>query len=175
MGTAIDNRDFTLKVDEINADEGSSFTIQKITRLQAINNLLKVFSVTDQGKDTGMLNLTLVGEDPNQITNILNTISNNYLAQNISRQAAQDEKSLEFLKAQLPKVRDELDEAENKLNAYRRKKDSVDLTMEAQAVLNQIVNVDNQLNELTFREAEISQLFTTDHPTYKALLEKRRL
>ncbi|HDZ1742708.1 TPA: hypothetical protein RRX53_005166, partial [Klebsiella pneumoniae] len=67
-----------------------------------------------------------------------------------SRQAAQDEKSLEFLKAQLPKVRDELDEAENKLNAYRRKKDSVDLTMEAQAVLNQIVNVDNQLNELTF-------------------------
>ncbi len=122
MGTAIDNRDFTLKVDEINADEGSSFTIQKITRLQAINNLLKVFSVTDQGKDTGMLNLTLVGEDPNQITNILNTISNNYLAQNISRQAAQDEKSLEFLKAQLPKVRDELDEAENKLNAYRRKK-----------------------------------------------------
>ncbi len=122
MGTAIDNRDFTLKVDEINADEGSSFTIQKITRLQAINNLLKVFSVTDQGKDTGMLNLTLVGEDPNQITNILNTISDNYLAQNISRQAAQDEKSLEFLKAQLPKVRDELDEAENKLNAYRRKK-----------------------------------------------------
>lgn len=69
-----------------------------------------------------MLNLTLVGEDPNQITNILNTISDNYLAQNISRQAAQDEKSLEFLKAQLPKVRDELDEAENKLNAYRRKK-----------------------------------------------------
>lgn len=174
VGTAIDNRDFTLKVDEINADEGSSFTIQKITRLQAINNLLKVFSVTDQGKDTGMLNLTLVGEDPNQITNILNTISDNYLAQNISRQAAQDEKSLEFLKAQLPKVRDELDEAENKLNAYRRKKDSVDLTMEAQAVLNQIVNVDNQLNELTFREAEISQLFTTDHPTYKALLEKKK-
>ncbi len=84
---------------------------KKITRLQAINNLLKVFSVTDQGKDTGMLNLTLVGEDPNQITNILNTISDNYLAQNISRQAAQDEKSLEFLKAQLPKVRDELDEA----------------------------------------------------------------
>lgn len=92
MGTAIDNRDFTLKVDEINADEGSSFTIQKITRLQAINNLLKVFSVTDQGKDTGMLNLTLVGEDPNQITNILNTISDNYLAQNIHAEAAQDEK-----------------------------------------------------------------------------------
>ncbi|WP_277601903.1 GNVR domain-containing protein, partial [Klebsiella pneumoniae] len=40
-------------------------------------------------------------------------------------------------------------------------------------VLEQIVNVDNQLNELTFKEAEISQLYKKEHPTYKALLEKR--
>lgn len=41
-------------------------------------------------------------------------------------------------------------------------------------MLEQIVNVDNQLNELTFRESEISQLYTKEHPTYKALLEKRK-
>lgn len=46
--------------------------------------------------------------------------------------------------------------------------------MEAKSVLDQIVNVDNQLNELTFREAEISQLYTKEHPTYKALIEKRQ-
>ncbi|WP_289508856.1 GNVR domain-containing protein, partial [Escherichia coli] len=42
------------------------------------------------------------------------------------------------------------------------------------SVLDQIVNVDNQLNELTFRESEISQLYTKEHPTYKALMEKRK-
>ncbi|HDY8361860.1 TPA: tyrosine-protein kinase, partial [Klebsiella pneumoniae] len=99
---------------------------------------------------------------------------NNYLAQNISRQAAQDAKSLEFLNLQLPKVRAELDVAEDKLNLYRRQKDSVDLSLEAKSVLEQIVNVDNQLNELTFRESEISQLYTKEHPTYKALMEKRK-
>lgn len=36
------------------------------------------------------------------------------------------------------------------------------------------MNVDNQLNELTFREAEISQLYKKDHPTYRALLENAR-
>ena len=41
-------------------------------------------------------------------------------------------------------------------------------------MLDQIVNVDNQLNELTFRESEISQLYTKEHPTYKALMEKRK-
>ncbi|MDT1822875.1 tyrosine-protein kinase, partial [Acinetobacter baumannii] len=68
----------------------------------------------------------------------------------------------------------DLDAAEDKLNNYRKQKDSVDLTMEAKSVLDQIVNVDNQLNELTFREAEISQLYTKEHPTYKALMEKRQ-
>ncbi|MEJ5892776.1 GNVR domain-containing protein, partial [Klebsiella pneumoniae] len=93
--------------------------------------------------------------------------------QNIDRQAAQDAKSLDFLNRQLPIVREDLDSAEDKLNAYRRQKDSVDLSLEAKSVLDQIVNVDNQLNELTFKEAEISQLYKKEHPTYKALLEKR--
>ncbi|MDP0907555.1 GNVR domain-containing protein, partial [Klebsiella pneumoniae] len=118
--------------------------------------------------------ISYTGENPQLIKNIVNSISENYLAQNISRQAAQDAKSLDFLNIQLPKVRNDLDIAENKLNAYRRQSDSVDLSLEAKAVLDQIVNVDNQLNELTFRESEISQLYTKEHPTYKALMEKRK-
>lgn len=84
------------------------------------------------------------------------------------------QKSLEFLSKQLPQVRGDLDLAEDKLNQYRRKSDSVDLSLEAKSVLDQIVNVDNQLNELTFRESEISKLYTKEHPTYKALMEKRK-
>ena len=37
-----------------------------------------------------------------------------------------------------------------------------------------MVNIDAQLNELTFREAEISKLYTRIHPAYRTLLEKRR-
>lgn len=173
VGELIDSDGVTIKVDRIDATENTKFNITYVTRLDAINNLQKVFTVADQGKDTGMLTLSIADEVPANAERILDSISNNYLAQNISRQAAQDEKSLEFLNQQLPQVRSELDTAEDKLNHYRQTKDSVDLTMEAKAVLDQIVNVDNQLNELTFRESEVSQLYTKEHPTYKALLEKR--
>ena len=77
------------------------------------------------------------------------------VADHIARQAAQDAKSLDFLNEQLPQVRSDLDLAEDKLNKYRQQNDSVDLSLEAKSVLDQIVNVDNQLNELTFRESEI--------------------
>ncbi|ROR07730.1 polysaccharide biosynthesis tyrosine autokinase [Erwinia sp. JUb26] len=173
VGEKITKDSISIKIDSINAEVGDEFDITYQTKLEAITALLKAFSVDEQGKDTGMLTLTLTGDDPVLTTKILKNISENYLEQNIERQAAQDAKSLDFLNQQLPKVRTDLDNSEDKLNSYRRQKDSVDLSLEAKSVLDQIVNVENQLNELTFREAEISQLFTKEHPTYKALLEKQ--
>ncbi|EIV6644772.1 polysaccharide biosynthesis tyrosine autokinase [Klebsiella aerogenes] len=174
VGQLLNEHGISVKVENINAEPGTVFNVAYVTRLKAITTLQNLLNVSDQGKDTGILNLSLTGDNPALIKNIVDSISKNYLAQNIARQAAQDAKSLDFLSEQLPKVRSDLDTAENKLNTYRRKNDSVDLSLEAKSVLDQIVNVDNQLNELTFRESEISQLYTQEHPTYKALLEKRK-
>lgn len=174
VGSLLDDNGISLNVASVNAEPGTVFSITYVSKLKAITDLQSVFSVIDEGKDTGMLTLSLIGDNPELIEKIVDSISSNYLAQNISRQAAQDAKSLEFLNRQLPQVRSDLDVAEDKLNQYRRQKDSVDLSLEAKSVLEQIVNVDNQLNELTFRESEISQLYTKEHPTYKALMEKRK-
>lgn len=164
----------TLLVTSIDADPGTQFTISEFTQLQAINALQKKLTVMESSKQSGIILLTLTGDAPHKVTEILNTITENYLFQNISREEAQDSRSLSFLQHQIPKVRRELDEAEVRLNAYRAQRDSVDLSLEAKSVLEQVVNVENQLNELTFREAEISQLFKKEHPTYRALSEKRQ-
>ncbi|HHT2234632.1 TPA: polysaccharide biosynthesis tyrosine autokinase [Klebsiella michiganensis] len=174
VGELLDEKGISLKVDMIDAVPGTQFIINYVSRLKAITDLQEKLAVNDQGKDTGILTLSLTGDNPQLIEEIIDSISANYLAQNIARQAAQDAKSLEFLSKQLPQVRSDLDRSEDKLNQYRRQSDSVDLSLEAKSVLDQIVNVDNQLNELTFRESEISQLYTKEHPTYKALMEKRK-
>ncbi|HGU9383740.1 TPA: polysaccharide biosynthesis tyrosine autokinase [Escherichia coli] len=173
-GSLLEKDGIALLVDKIEATPGTTFSIKYVSRLKAISDLQEALEVADQGKDTGMLGISLTGDNPVLIEKIVDSISNNYLAQNIARQAARDAKSLDFLNEQLPQVRSDLDLAEDKLNKYRQQNDSVDLSLEAKSVLDQIVNVDNQLNELTFRESEISQLYTKEHPTYKALLEKRK-
>ncbi|EHV0100453.1 polysaccharide biosynthesis tyrosine autokinase, partial [Escherichia coli] len=175
VGEEVHTNGLSILVDSIDSKPGQQFKIKYYSKLEAINRLQNALKVTDQGKDTGMLSLILTGDNPDLISKILDNISDNYLTQNVARQAAQDEKSLQFLSEQLPKVRRDLDAAEDKLNKYRKQKDSVDLTLEAKSVLDQIVNVDNQLNTLTFREAEISQLYTKEHPTYKALMEKKQI
>ncbi|HDC4819084.1 TPA: polysaccharide biosynthesis tyrosine autokinase [Enterobacter bugandensis] len=164
----------TLLVTSLSAASGTRFALKTVTKLEAINALQRRLIVSESAKQSGIISLTLTGEDPDKIAVVLNTIAENYLSQNIARQEAKDTRSLTFLQDQLPKIRRELDEAEARLNAYREQRDSVDLSLEAKTVLDQVVNVENQLNELTFREAEVSQLFKKDHPTYRALRDKKQ-
>ncbi|MEL5373772.1 tyrosine-protein kinase Wzc [Serratia marcescens] len=163
----------TIVVNNISSKAGTTYYITKKTRLAAINSVLKSLLVTDRGKKTGVLELTLTGESKALVQKTLNSIDENYVLQNVARKSEEAEKSLEFLKEQLPAVRASLDDAEDKLNSYRKKNDSVDLSLEAKSVLDSIVAVESQLNELTFKEAEISKLFTKEHPAYRALMEKR--
>lgn len=164
----------SILVSGVDAEPGTTFTVTKLSELSAIKMVVDNLAVADKGKDTGVMGLAYTGEDPVLISQILDSVVNNYLLQNVQNKSQEAEKSLEFLKNQLPMVRGKLDEAEDKLNTYRRANDSVDMSLEAKSALDSSVNIQSQLNELTFREAEVSQLFTKDHPTYRALLEKRQ-
>lgn len=174
VGKALVKDGVSLLVTSLDSVPSTQFILKTVTKLEAINAIQKRLTVAESAKQSGMIALTIAGEDPSKIARVLNTIAENYLSQNIARQEAQDTRSLTFLQTQLPKISRELDEAEARLNAYREKRDSVDLSLEAKSVLDQVVNVENQLNELTFREAEVSQLFKKDHPTYRALREKKQ-
>ncbi|MDC0727765.1 tyrosine-protein kinase Wzc [Phytobacter diazotrophicus] len=174
VGQPLSKDGVTMLVSAIQAANDSEFTVTKFSTLGMINNLQNNLSVTENGKDTGVLSLTYIGEDRDQIRDILNSITRNYLQQNVERKSEEAAKSLEFLNKQLPEVRAKLDVAENKLNTYRQQQDSVDLPLEAKSVLDSMVNIDAQLNELTFKEAEISKLYTKAHPAYRTLLEKRK-
>ncbi|MBE5202619.1 tyrosine-protein kinase Wzc [Pectobacterium sp. FL60-S17] len=174
VGQLTNQNNLSILVSDIQAENGTVFRVKKLNKITAVNNILEDLTVADKGKDTGVLALSYQSEDPDLTNKILNSISQNYLQQNVERKSEEAGKSLEFLKEQLPNVRLTLDEADNKLNSYRQKNESVDLTLEAKAVLETMVAVESQLNELTFKEAEISKLYTKEHPAYRALMEKRK-
>ncbi|MCL6378262.1 tyrosine-protein kinase Wzc [Pectobacterium brasiliense] len=174
VGRLETHNSITLLISDIAAKPGTVFNIKKLNQLTAVNNVLDNLVVADKGKDTGVLELSLEGEDSVLTNKTLSSISQNYLQQNVERKSEEAGKSLEFLKEQLPNVRTSLNEAENKLNQFRQQNESVDLSLEAKAVLDTTVAVEAQLNELTFKEAEISKLYTREHPAYRALMEKRK-
>ena len=174
VGKLATEGEFSLLVSDVKAEPGTRFDIVKRPEISAIKQIQNQLVIEDAGRDTGVLNLSLTGADPELTQKTLASVANNYLMQNVERKSAEAEKSLNFLRVQLPEVRSKLDAAEDKLNRYRQQNASVDMSLETKALLDQMVGLEGQLNELTFREAEISKLYTKSHPAYRTLLEKRQ-
>ncbi|ALO46420.1 polysaccharide biosynthesis tyrosine autokinase [Pseudohongiella spirulinae] len=162
-----------LLVSRLQAPANVEFTLIKRSDTQMIRNLQGRFNVAQRGRDTGILELTLTGPDPEELRRSLDAISNVYLVQNINRQAAEAESRLEFLEQQTPLIQDGLNSAENRLNEYRASQDSVDLSFETRSMLERLVSLETELNALQIQESEVAQRFTPSHPNYRSLLDKR--
>ncbi|WP_229603506.1 polysaccharide biosynthesis tyrosine autokinase [Vibrio parahaemolyticus] len=174
VGELLEKNGYQFLATELVAQTGDSFTVSKISKLDAINKLQENLSISERGKQTGIISLSFSGEDRTKIQAILNDISQNYFLQNVQRNSAEAEQSLEFLKGHLPDIKTKLTASEDVLNRFRQENESIDLGLEAQSTLKVMVELEAQLNELTFKESEINQRFTQDHPAYKSLLDKRQ-
>lgn len=174
VGELATKDEYRLFVADLDGAVGDQFTVSKRSRLDAIEWLKKSLSISERGKQTGILNLSFEGENKAQIEAILNSISQYYFLQNVERNSAEAEKSLVFLKKHLPNIKNELTSSEDVLNRFRQDNESIDLGLEAQSTLKVMVELEAQLNELTFKESDISQRFTKDHPAYLSLLDKRK-
>ena len=175
VGEPVVQDDYRLFVQHIDAPTGSEFSLSKRSPLEAITWLQNNLAVSERGKQSGILSLTFSGEDRQQIEEILNDLSETYFLQNVQRNSAEAEQSLQFLQQHLPNIKVKLTAAEDVLNNFRQANDSIDLGLEAKSTLQVMVALEAQLNELTFKESEVSQLFTKDHPAYKSLLDKRQV
>ena len=88
VGALVQQAGVTIKVRELSAPPGTRFRVSQRSQLEAINALSRQFTVTEQGKESGILTLSMTGSNPDQIANILNHIAESYLRQNIARQAS---------------------------------------------------------------------------------------
>jgi len=175
VGQEVVKGPITIYVDSMDAATGTTYTVRKVPTREAYDKLVARLKASDAGVNTGIIELSMNGENPIQDQKVLNSIANNFLLQNVERNSQEAANSLTFLKEQLPVVRNDLDRSEDRLNAYRQKRDSVDMNLEIRSALDTMVNLDKSINDLTFKEAEISQLYTPSHPTYRALLEQRKI
>jgi tyrosine-protein kinase Etk/Wzc len=169
------NGQFKLLITKIVAPSGSRFKITHLPREYAIANLADDLQVEKQSKsaEMGIIQLTLDGQDKQKTTDILQKVADAYVEQNILRRSEESNKSLAFLRDQLPKVKNDLYKSEDALNTFRLERGSLDMDLEAKSVLEQNAILQQQLSDLAVNQSKIGHLFTPAHPAFKVFLEQR--
>ncbi|MFA6835247.1 MAG: polysaccharide biosynthesis tyrosine autokinase [Fibrobacteraceae bacterium] len=165
-------RPVKIGVIRMKAHKNELFAVKKIQRLDAISAFESAFSVEEQGKKTGILEFTYQNLYPDRGAQILNEIANAYLRQNVEQRSAEAQKTLSFLENQVPMVKSRLDSSEAKLNSYRYRAGSVDITTETRLVLENRMKLQGQILSLQQQRQEAARLFHEDHPAIKTLDEQ---
>lgn len=158
-----------LQVARLKARPGTEFILRRASTLVTINQLQDALVIAEKTKQSGVIGVALDGADSKRIAEIINTIAAAYVQQNIDRKSAEAEHTLAFLDQQLPQLRKQLDEAEDRYNEFRNRKGTVDLTEESRLLLQQIVDNKTKLVDLQQQRIEMTQRFAESHPAVVAL------
>lgn len=173
-GVAASNEDGTVSMfaSQLHARPETRFMVKKFSRTALIVNLQKKIKVSEKGRKTGILNVSLEGGDRDEITTIVDEITRSYLRQNVERHSEESEKMLQFISAQLPSLKNDLGAAEHALNQHREKKGTVDLSFESQNLIGRVTDVESEISKLEVEKVELSQKLTDNHPVIIGINEK---
>jgi tyrosine-protein kinase Etk/Wzc len=157
-----------IRVDRLTARPGTRFGVKKSRRFDRILALQSALSISEKGKDSGIIEIALEGTDRGHISEIVDSVAANYHFQNVSRLAEEAGGSLAFLEQQIQGVRAELSRSEEALNDYKSEHSSVDLPLEAASALDSLVQIEADISAMLINEAEISRRFMPEHPNYRS-------
>jgi tyrosine-protein kinase Etk/Wzc len=162
----------TIVVDKLVARPGTQFTVVRSNDLDAIAGFQGAIKVAEQGKQTGVIQISLESADPDQAAAIANAVAQSYLREHIQTKQADASRMLDFLKSEEPRLKSELENSEAALTAYQSKSGSINASDEATIYLNGAVDYQKQIASLKMQIASLQQTYANDHPILKAAREQ---
>jgi tyrosine-protein kinase Etk/Wzc len=159
----------SLWVKRIDAQEGIVFELTRHSFQQTVTQLRKALAIIEKGRQSGVIEATMESDDPELLSETLNEIGRQYLRQNIETKAEQAEKSLDFLVAQQPEMKRQLEEAEDRYNAYRNTHSIIDLSEEGKVVLQRSAEAESKLLQLRQKREELAMRYMPSHPSLIAI------
>jgi tyrosine-protein kinase Etk/Wzc len=171
-GTPARGRGVTLEVDTLRANPGMQFEVTRLRRLDVVAALQTELKAAEQGKDSGILQLSYQDTDAMRAEAFVQHVADAYVRQNVDRSSAEAASQLQFVKDQLPTIRRQVEQAQAAMSAYQSQSRSVDITMQTKGLLEQEVAVEASIQQLRLKQAEMDRSFTREHPAYRALLRQ---
>jgi len=145
-------------------DNSHAVSLTKQSLQKTTNTINSALSVVEKGKQTGIIELSMTGNNQQQTSLILKEIVLSYVGQNQSRGTEDTTRTLEFMETQIPLLREKLEDSEAEFNEFRTKYGTIDVSQEAEILLAENSQIDTQLSELKLKKADLTTYYTDEHP-----------
>jgi tyrosine-protein kinase Etk/Wzc len=163
-----------LTVESLKAEPGAQFELSRASRLALIEGVQKGLNVAERGRQSGIVEVGLRGSNPEQVHAILSEITNEYVRQNTERKTAEAGKSLAFINEQLPALKRQLEQAEQRYNDFRNRNGTINIDEQSRITLEQEAAAKAMKMQLEQRKLELLGRYTENHPMVIAVNDQLR-
>jgi tyrosine-protein kinase Etk/Wzc len=164
--------DYRLLLKAVVARPGTEFVVVRHATQATVDRIIKKLNVAETKRESGVFEVQFNDDNPFYAARLINAIADAYLANNISRRAAESERSLSFLNTQIPTVRARLQKAEEALNAFRLRAGSIDVGGEIKELLDQSAVIEKARLETNLQYQDMRSKWQLGQPQMDAVLGK---
>lgn len=157
--------DIEALVTDIRARPGAQFIVTKSPPFQVVERLRKSLAISESGKESNVIGVSLKGSNPEMISGILNHIGNEYVRQHLARKSAEATRAFSYYDQQLEESSSSLRKLDQRLAQVLRVHGTSDLNEESNTLAQQSVSLQAKLAEVEQRKVELSTRFLEQHPT----------
>ncbi|MBN3805699.1 polysaccharide biosynthesis tyrosine autokinase [Paraburkholderia sp. Ac-20336] len=158
-----------LHVDRLVGAPGTRFTLARASTLGTVDRLQNTMLVQETAPQSGVIRMSLEGGDPALAAAIVNNMAQQFVRQDMASRSTETRHTLAFLEQQLPALRKDLDDAEQRYSKFRNEHGTVDPGEESRLMLQQSADNKARLLDLQQQRVELLQRFTPSHPSVAAL------
>jgi tyrosine-protein kinase Etk/Wzc len=158
-----------VRVTSMRARPGTRFSVKRHWIGTEVRDVVKALSAREASRQSNVIRATLEDTDPKRAAQLLNAIADAYVERNVSRRSEEAQKSLAFLREQLPQLKEQLEGSEDRLNRFRNAQQILDVSAEIRTLLERAVTIETQRAELTLKRQELALRYEAAHPALRAI------
>lgn len=143
---------------------GAQFTLTRSATFQLVEQLQHALAISERGKQSNVIGVSLRGSKPEMISAILNAVGAEYIQQQAAQKSYEAKNQLLFYDQQVAESKQRLQKLDVRLNEILRMHGTSDLSEESRILAQQSVALQAKLSEREQRKLELSSRFADAHP-----------
>ncbi|WP_159463024.1 polysaccharide biosynthesis tyrosine autokinase [Caballeronia ptereochthonis] len=164
-----------LRIDALRARPGVSFQITKYSQQMTFDNVLQRLRTSippreSSLRDPALIHLSYQADSPFEAQAMVNAIIKTYQQRDIERRAAQAQTSLDFLRQRLPALKQDLERAEGRLNAFRTQTGTVDMQQQNVALIARMSSLEERQTTLQLALDAAQHRYRPESDQYQSAL-----
>ena len=126
-------------------------------------------------RNEGLITVSYVTSDPELGKKIVNHANKIFLDQRILVETEKSRKALDFINTNLNSLKNDFENKKMKLNRFREKNQSIDVSLEIQGIVNKIEALDQSLSSIDLAIAKAKEVYTENNTLFLNLLNEKKI